>query len=108
MFESGGGRGAGNEAADERKHLDDDARVVMAKRLKGARDLDGAAEFLGELANERGGGRFARLDLAAGKFPFEAEVFVGGALSDEDAAGAVLEHGADDGDRRRRGGSHGD
>ena len=103
VFEGGGGGAVGSEVADERKHLDHDARVVVEEGLKGAGDDGGAAEFFGEFAEEGGGVGFAGLDLAAGKFPFETEVFVGGALGDEDAAGTVFEHGADDGDGRRSG-----
>ncbi len=101
----GGGRGAaGREAADEGKHFYNDARVIVEERFEGARDRDGAAEFFGELAVEGGGGGLAGLDFAAGEFPEQAEVFVGGALGDENAAGVVFEDGADYGDRRAVGG----
>ena len=104
MLEGGRCGAAGREVADEGKHLDDDAGVIVEKRLEGAGDRDGTTEFLGELAVEGGGGGFAGFDFAAGKFPEQAEVFVRGALSDKDAAGGVFEHGADDGNRRAVGG----
>ena len=104
MLEGGRCGAAGREVADEGKHLDDDAGVIVEKRLEGAGDRDGATEFLGELADQSGGGGFAGFDFAAGKFPEQAEVFVRGALSDENAAGVVFEHGADDGNRRAVGG----
>jgi hypothetical protein len=43
MLEGGGGRATGRKAADERKHLDDDAGVVVEERLERAGDRDGAA-----------------------------------------------------------------
>ena len=104
MLEGGRCRATGREVADEGKHLDDDAGVIVEKRLEGAGDRDGATEFFGEFAVEGGGGGFAGIDFAAGKFPEQAEVFVRGALSDENAAGGVFEHGADDGNRRAVGG----
>jgi len=100
------GRGAARcELADERKHLDDHARVIVEERLECALDDHGAAEFLGEFAQQRAAGSFARLDFAAGKFPCEPEVFIGGPLGNQDAAGGVLNDGADDGNRS--GGGHG-
>ncbi len=47
------------------------------------------AEFFVEFAGERLLGGFARLDLAAGKLPFEAHGLVGPALADEDFGGAA-------------------
>ena len=95
-----GGRGgtAGREVADEGKHFDNDAGVIVEERLERARDRDGAAEFFGEFAVKSGGGSFGGFDFAAGEFPKEAQVFVGGALSDEDAAGGVFDDRANDGD----------
>jgi len=104
VLEGGRCRATGREVADEGKHLDDDPGVIVEKRLEGAGDRDGATEFFGEFAVESGGGGFAGIDFAAGKFPEQAEVFVRGALSDENAAGGVFEHGADDGNRRAVGG----
>ena len=104
MLEGGWGGTAGGEAADERKHLDDDAGVVVEERLEWAGDRDGAAEFFGELAEQGGGGGFGGFDFAAGEFPEETEVFVGRALGDEDAAGAVFDDGAHNRDRRAVGG----
>ncbi len=60
-------------------------------------DFDGAAEFFADLAVEGGFGGFAGLDLAAGEFPFEAEVFVRRALRHEHEA-VAFDQGADDGD----------
>ena len=105
VFERGGRGAAVRELADERKHLDHHARVIVVERLERARDDDGATEFLGKFTQQRGGGGFAWFDLAAGKLPFEPEVFIGGTLGDEDAAGVILDDGADDGNRN--GGGHG-
>lgn len=104
VLEGGGGRATGSEAADERKHLDDDAGVVVEERFERAGDRDGAAEFFGEFAVKGGGGGFGGFDFAAGKFPKKSEVFVGRALGDENAAGAVFDDRAHDGDRRAVGG----
>lgn len=91
------GRGAaGRKAADEGKHLDDNVAVIVGEARQRADDGDIAAEFLTEFAGECGLGGFARLDLAAGKFPLEREVLVGGTLGEENPAGGVLQDGADD------------
>lgn len=87
----------GREAADEGKHLDDDGAVVVREAREGADDLGGAAEFLAEFAEECGLGGLTGLNLAAGKFPFQREVLVRGALGDEHAATSVLDDGGDDG-----------
>ena len=88
------------EAADKRKHCNDDVAVVVREAREGAKNGDFATEFFAELAGESGFGGLAGLDLAAGKFPFEREVFVRRALRDEHAAGGVLDDGADDGNGR--------
>lgn len=75
------------------------------KWLECAGDDDGATQFLVEFTQERGGGCFAGFDLSSGKLPLESEVFIGGALGDENTAGLVLDNGADDGNRS--GGRHG-
>lgn len=77
----------GCEVTDERKHFDPHIAVVVSEDGKGARDDCLAAELFAELAKEGGGRSFAGVDLAAGEFPFEAEVFVRGALGHEDQAG---------------------
>ena len=65
------GSGArGREAANERKHLDDDGAVVVREAREGAEDGDFATKLLAELADEGGFGGLAGLDLAAGEFPF--------------------------------------
>lgn len=97
---------AGGEAADKRKHLDDDAAVVVDEGQEGVADDDLATEFLAQLAGEGGFGRLTGFNLAAGKLPFQGEVFLGRALGDEDLAGPVFEDGADDGERGRLGGIH--
>lgn len=97
-------RRVGGEAADERKHLDHDGAVVVDEVGQGAGDGDGAAQFLVDLADEGGGGEFAGFDFAAGEFPLEREVFVRGALGDEDSAGGIFEDGTDNGNRF--GGNH--
>ena len=45
-----------SQAADKRKHLDQDGRIVVDKRGQRADDFDHAAEFLVEFAEERIGG----------------------------------------------------
>lgn len=81
--------------AKERYHPDDDATVVVIKRWQGAANQDGATEFLTNFPHDGGIGVFARLDFAAGEFPFEREEFVGRTLRDEDAA-IAFDDGADD------------
>lgn len=87
-----------SEAANEGKHFDDDGRVSVQKGRERTDDLRVASEFLVEFAEECVGGRLTGLDLAAGKFPLEGEVFVGRALGDEEAAGGVLDESAGDGE----------
>jgi hypothetical protein len=94
---------AGREMADEGSEGDRDRAVVVGEGGQCVGDDDGAAEFFAEFAGEGGRGEFAGLDLAAGKFPLQAEVFVGGALRGEDAARGILKDGADDGERKRGG-----
>ncbi len=98
VFEGAGWRAVGSEAANKGKHFDDDGWVGVLKRREGADDRGVATEFLVEFAEEGVGGRLPGLDFAAGKFPFEGEVFVRGALGDEDAAGGVFDDGAGDGE----------
>ena len=98
MFQGSGRWARRGEAANEGKHFDGERGVVVPKRRKGADDFGLAAKFFVEFAEQRIGGRFTGLDLAAGKFPLEGEVFVGRSLGDEDAARGVLDNGAGDGE----------
>ena len=98
MFQGSGRWARRGEAANEGKHFDGECGVVVPKRRKGADDFGLAAEFFVEFAEQRVGGRFTGLDLAAGKFPLEGEMFVGRSLGDEDAARGVLDDGAGDGE----------
>jgi len=98
MFQGSGRWARRGEAANEGKHFDGERGVVVPKRRKGADDFGLAAKFFVEFAQQRVGGRFTGLDLAAGKFPLEGEVFVGRSLGDEDAARGVLDDGAGDGE----------
>ncbi len=72
--------------------------VVVREDGQGARDDGVASELFAELTQEGGGRSFAGVDLAAGEFPFETEMFVRGALGHEDQAGRIFEDGAGDGD----------
>lgn len=94
-----GRRAARSGRTRKRNHLDHDCAVIVGEPGQGTRDDDLATEFFPDFTPERLLGRFARLDLAAWKFPFEPEMFVGGTLRKEDAAGAVDEDGADNGNR---------
>lgn len=89
------------QPTDERNHGNDHGAIVVRKRWQRLHEGDGAAEFFLDFAGQGGGGILARLDLAAGEFPFEAEVFVGRPLGDQEAAGTVFDDGANDGNRRR-------
>src|SRR5690606_22948377 len=62
-------------------------------------DLGLDAELFVQLAHQGGLGRFARLALAAGKFPEAGEVAVGGAARQQDAAAGVGDDGGEDFDR---------
>jgi hypothetical protein len=94
------GGAARGQTANVGKHVDHDRGVVVIVRRKRANDLEVAGEFFADFAEQGGGGLFVGFDFAAGKFPFEAEVFVRGTLGDEDAASGVEDQSANDGDRR--------
>ncbi len=94
-----GRRAVGGEAADERKHLDHDATVVVKEARQGAEDYRVAPEFLPQFAHQGSFGCLARFDLAAGKLPLEAEMFMRGALGEQHAPGRILEDGADNRNR---------
>ena len=95
------GRGC-NQLADERDHLNDDGLIVVQKGRQRPRDADVATELLADFTDDGRGGILAGLDLAAGKFPFERQVFVGRALGKKQAA-VPLDDGADDGNGSRVG-----
>ena len=99
MFVRLRGGTAGGEADDEGNELHGDRRVGVGVRGERAENFDGAAEFFPELAVEGGFGGFAGLDLAAGEFPFSAEVFVRGTLGHEHVA-VAFDEGADNEERR--------
>ena len=88
-------RTMGMELTDKGDHLDDDGVIVVLETGKGTGDRRLATEFLAQLPDDRSLWRLARLDLAAGKFPFEWEVFVGGALRHEHTT-VALDQGTDD------------
>ena len=95
----GVGRGAvGGKTAEERQHVNDHGAVVEVVGRKRADDLDVAGELFADLAQERGGRLLVDLDLAAGEFPFQAEVFVRRALREQDATGGVGDDRADNWD----------
>lgn len=54
-------------------------------------------EFLADFADDGGGGIFPGFNLAAGKFPLERQVLVGGTLGQEQKP-IAFDHGADNGD----------
>lgn len=100
-------RTAKGEGADERNHLNRHGPVVVRERRQVVRDVDRAAEFFTNLANQGGGGFLAGFHLAAGELPFEPEVLVRGTLRDQDFAAIVLDHRADDRNGFRHGPSGG-
>ena len=102
VFVGDGFRAGAREAAEERRHCDEDGAVIVEERGKGVEVFDLAAEFLADFADEGVGGWFTGLEFAAGEFPFEAQVFVGGTPGDQHAAVAL-----DGGARDRNGDSFG-
>jgi hypothetical protein len=75
---------ARRQRAHKGNHFNDHGAVVVEKAGQGLPDRDFAAEFLANFTNDGGGGIFPGLDLAAGKFPFERQVFVHRTLGEED------------------------
>lgn len=90
-----GWRALWRQGADEGRHFDDDLPIVVREAGEGAEDDDVAAEFFVNLPDEGGFGGFIGLDFSAREFPFQRQVFVRGALRDQDAAGGVFQDGAD-------------
>jgi hypothetical protein len=105
VFVGVGSGAVGREPADKGKQFDVHVAVVVDEAREGANDEGVAVEFLAEFAEQSGFRRLAGLELAAGEFPFEREVFVRGALGDEDATCGVFDDGT--GDRQRRFDHHG-
>jgi hypothetical protein len=58
-------------------------------------DRDHDIQLFGELADQRALGRFALLDLAAGKFPQPGMLLARPALLDEHPARAIAQRGGD-------------
>ncbi len=58
---------------------------------------DLTTKLLADFADDGGGGLLPGFDLAAGEFPLERQVLVGGALGQEQKT-IALDHGADNGD----------
>lgn len=75
------------QSAHKGNHLNCGALVVVDKSGQCAFYGNGAAELLADFTDDGGNRRFARLDLAARKFPFEREMFLGGPLGDQYATG---------------------
>ncbi len=105
VFVGVGSGAGGREPADKGKQFDVHVAVVVDEAREGANDEGVAAEFLAEFAEQSGFRRLAGLELAAGEFPFEREVFVRGALGDENATCGVFDDGT--GDRQGRFNHHG-
>ena len=75
-----------DDTADEGLEMDGDLPVVPSDRSKRATDLHIHRELFFQLAGKGGGGRFARINLTAGKFPEAAEVFSRGTKAGEKPA----------------------
>ena len=90
------GRRVGGEPAHKGDHLNDRAVVVVNEDRQRALDGNDTTEFLADFPDHGGRRGFARLDLAAGEFPFQRQVFVGRPLGQQDLC-AALDHSADDG-----------
>lgn len=97
MFVRVGFGRVGREGADEGDHLDAHGAVIVEKGRQRAHDGEFTTEFLANLTEDGGVGGFAGLDLAPGKFPFEAKEFVRGTLGEQDLT-IAFDHGADNGD----------
>lgn len=85
------------QRADERDHFNENGFVVVLEARQGAGDDDFAAELLADFADDGGGGILPGFDFAAGKFPLERQVLVGGTLGQEQKP-IAFDHGADNGD----------
>jgi len=85
------------EPAEVGDHFDDDCAVVVREAGQGAEIGQFASEFLADFPQEGGDGVFGGLDLAAGKFPLQGEVFVRRPLGEENASGGVDDDGGDNG-----------
>jgi hypothetical protein len=103
VFVRVGLRATRSKVTDERDHLDGNG-IRVGEARQGTADDEFAPEFLADFADDGGLGGFAGLDLAAGKFPPQRQVFVCGALGHEYKA-IALDHGTDHGNGRW--GSHG-
>ena len=80
------------------RHQEVTAGVGGAREHEGGQaiGLDADAEFFVELADQRGFGRLAGFDLAAGKLPQPGERLALGAAADQHAAVLVDDRGRDD------------
>lgn len=97
MFARDWRRAAGGELRHKGSHGDGDRFIGMSPGGQGMKKIEFASQFLTNLPLQRRGGFFSCFDLAAGKFPQQAEVFVRRALSDEHEA-VPFDERADDGD----------
>jgi len=88
-------RVTGREPDAVHQHVDVVARVAMKEDVPDPADLGANAELLGELAGERGLGRLAGLDLAAGKLPEKREILILTALREEHFACLILDERGD-------------
>ena len=86
---------AGNDFADEEFQVDGFFRVVVGDFREQPADGDCHAQLLTDFADEALLKGFARLALAAGKFPQPAQMRTGVALGDQELAVAEDERGAD-------------
>ena len=85
------------QRADERDHFNENGFVVVLEARQGAHHGDLTTKLLADFADDGGGGILPRFDFAAGKFPLERQVLVGGTLGQEQKP-IAFDHGADNGD----------
>ena len=89
--------GISRQGAHEGYHFNEHGFVVVQKTRQGARNHNLTAKLLADFADDGGGGILPGFDLAAGEFPLERQVLVGGTLGDEQPT-LLRNHGADNGD----------
>ncbi len=97
------GGAAWGEGARERDHFDEDGPVVVLAAGQGMSDGEYTAQFFLNFPVESLFGRFARFDFAARELPFQAEVFMAGALGEQDLAMGIGDDCADDEEGMGRG-----
>lgn len=87
---------AGDDFGEEWVQSDDAAGVRVIHGGERGADAQVASEFFADFADEGGGGGFAGLDFASGKFPAAGLGFAGRSLGGEHTAIGPLDYRADD------------